>query len=125
MLCLVVIAASFGYLGIQQKRAYDDIKLELNLTQKALYAMEVQLEGAQYKLKFDGDPTKNDRGLFLYEDYLSLSDRDDKDCYKSRIMTFGGLDYPLVNNFEEGFTKIAENYNGYDLNTVYVFDYNK
>ncbi len=113
---LMIIVICFGYLGIYQKKQADELKLELTLTQKALYALEVGLEGAQYKSGFNGNPNEHDKGLFLYDDYGAERE------YKSRIITFGGLDFPIVVNSLEESAKIAESYDGYELEKVYVFD---
>lgn len=113
---LVVLVVCFAYLGIYQRQQADKFESELVLTQKALYALEVGLEGAQYKMRFNGDPHKNDKGLFLYEDYGVST------AYKSRIVTFGGLDFPLVINSNEESARIADSYDGYELEKVYVFD---
>ena len=67
---LVVLVVCFAYLGIYQKQQADKFESELVLTQKALYALELGLEGSQYKMRFNGDPHENDKGLFVYEDYL-------------------------------------------------------
>lgn len=114
---LAAIAGCFAYLGIYQKKQADELKLELTLTQKALYALEVGLESAQYKSGFNGNPNEHDKGLFLYDDYGTSTD-----TYKSRIITFGGLDYPIVVNQWEESARIAESYDGYELEKVYVFD---
>ena len=83
-----------------------------------MYAVEVGLEGAQYKARFNGNPYEHDKGLFVYEDYLEGVKE-----YKSRIITFGGLDYPLVvNPFEES-CSLADSYEGYELENAHIFEY--
>ncbi len=114
---LIVMVICFAYLGIYQNKQNSELELELALTQKALYAFEVGLEGAQYKMRFSGDPTSNDRGLFVFDDYLEGGNE-----YKSRIQIFG-YDYPIIVNWSEESARIADSYEGYELENAYIFNY--
>lgn len=118
IIALAVICGCFAYLGICEHKEKENLKLELELTQKALYAVGDRLEELQYLDEWTNDPTEGKAGLYKYQDFygraFSASDE-----YKMRVNCYG-IDIPMWFNKGLRSARIADSYNGFEWDKVLI-----